>query len=86
MDIQNIIAMIASCLFGIGAVSAVIVKVAPKVLRYVHIATHALKFIDDLATKIAPDPAKGETKPTLTEDEIKILWQDLQDLQQAWKA
>ena len=86
MDLTGLVAMGSGLLFGIGAVSAAIVKVGPKVLKYVHVASHAIKFVDDLVTKMEPDASKGETKPTLTADEVQALWQDLQDLQAAWKA
>jgi len=86
MDMMQIVSVGSGILFGIGGVSAAVVKIAPKFMKYAHVASHSVLFINDLIAKMTPDISKGETKPTLTEDEVAVLWQDICDIKAAWAA
>jgi hypothetical protein len=83
---NNIIAQVSSFILGIGAIAAFLIKVLPKLIKYVHVAAHATKILDDAFTALNPNPALGETKPTLTEAEINQLYQDILDFKAALKS
>lgn len=86
MDLNAIIATGGSFILGIGAVSAVVLKFGPKVTKYVRLAAIAVDIASDWLEYIQPDASKGETKPTLTEDEVKELAVDFQKLMTIWKS
>lgn len=86
MDVNNIILVGSGVLFSIGTVAAGVVKVLPKVMKYVHVAAHATKILEDIGVALAPDASKGETKPVLTQDECAKILQDIQDFKAALKA
>lgn len=83
---ENIIAIGGTFLLGVGAVSAVILKYGPKVTKWLKVAMYAVDIANDWMAYIQIDTAKGETKPTLNEDEVKELIADFQKIQAEWKA
>lgn len=85
MNLTSIVATISSFVLGIGAVATFLIKVLPRLIKYVHVAAHATKILDDTFTALEPDASKNETKPTLTDDEAKQLWQDILDFKAALK-